>query len=121
LERTLGSLGLTDRTDPVTKIVALKLIEFARQGERDPQRLSDLTLQAIQPRPRDTGPLTRRHCRRMRRSSPERPPLEGRTAPRSGSEPARSENANTLASRGDFLMHGVVLPIRVSRPPPADP
>ena len=57
LERTLGSLGLTDRTDPVTKIVALKLIEFARQGERDPQRLCDLTLQAIQPRPR--APLTR--------------------------------------------------------------
>ena len=59
LERTLDALGLTDRTDPVTKIVALKLIEFARQGERDPQRLCDLTLQAIQPRSGDAGPPTR--------------------------------------------------------------
>jgi len=49
LERTLDALRLTDRTDPITKIVAYKLIEFARQGERDPQRLCDLTLQAIQP------------------------------------------------------------------------
>ena len=47
LESILDALRLTDRTDPVTKIVALKLIEFARQGERDPQRLSDLTLRAL--------------------------------------------------------------------------
>jgi hypothetical protein len=55
LERTLDALRLTDRTDPVTKIVAYKLIELARQGERDPQRLCDLTLQAIQARHGDTG------------------------------------------------------------------
>jgi hypothetical protein len=59
LERTLDSLGLTDRTDPITKVVALKLIELARQGERDPQRLADLTLQALQPSTRDTGKSTR--------------------------------------------------------------
>ena len=55
LERTLDALRLTDRTDPVTKIVAYKLIELARQGERDPQRLCDLTLQAIRARHGDTG------------------------------------------------------------------
>jgi len=50
-----STLRLTDRTDPITKIVAYKLIELARQGERDPQRLCDLTLQAIQARHGDTG------------------------------------------------------------------
>ena len=38
----LVSLGLTDRTDPLAEIVARKIIEVARQGERDPKRLCEL-------------------------------------------------------------------------------
>jgi hypothetical protein len=34
-------LGLTDRTDPVTELVAKKIIELANRGERDPLRLRD--------------------------------------------------------------------------------
>ena len=48
LEWVLDALRLTDRIDPVTIIVANKLIELAKAGERDTQRLCDLALQAIQ-------------------------------------------------------------------------
>jgi hypothetical protein len=37
----LHTLGLVDRTDPVTTLVAKKVIELAQTGERDPDRLSD--------------------------------------------------------------------------------
>jgi hypothetical protein len=59
LEWVLDALRLTDRTDPLTKIVANKLIGLAREGERDPERLCKLTLQAIQPQAGDAGPLAR--------------------------------------------------------------
>jgi hypothetical protein len=48
LERALAVLGLAERTDPLTMIVANKLIELAKTGERDPQRLCDLALRAIE-------------------------------------------------------------------------
>lgn len=51
LERTLEALGLADRTDSVTMILANELIELAKAGERDPQRLCELTLRAIQHAP----------------------------------------------------------------------
>jgi hypothetical protein len=35
-EEALRSLGLTDRSDPVTELVAKKIIELANRGERDP-------------------------------------------------------------------------------------
>jgi hypothetical protein len=35
------SLGLTDTTDPTTKIIAAKIIEAAKAGERDPVRLHE--------------------------------------------------------------------------------
>ena len=38
-EAALRLLRLTDRTDPVTEIVAKKIIEVARNGERDPPRI----------------------------------------------------------------------------------
>ena len=38
------SLLLVDREDPIIEIVALKVIEIARTGERDPERIRDLTL-----------------------------------------------------------------------------
>ena len=38
-EAALQLLHMTDRTDPVTEIVAKKIIEVARAGERDPPRI----------------------------------------------------------------------------------
>jgi hypothetical protein len=38
-EAALRLLGLTDRNDPVTEIVAKKIIEITRNGERDPPRI----------------------------------------------------------------------------------
>jgi hypothetical protein len=35
------SLGLVDRTDPATELVAKKIIELARNGETDAHRLYD--------------------------------------------------------------------------------
>jgi len=47
-EQTLSSLGLIDRADPLTKIVAEKIIECAQMGERDPVRLRDCALKSLQ-------------------------------------------------------------------------
>jgi hypothetical protein len=44
----LEALGLVNRTDPVTTLVAQKVIELARAGVRDPIRLKRLTLEAFQ-------------------------------------------------------------------------
>jgi hypothetical protein len=41
------SLRLAGRTDPLTQIVARKVIEIAGTGERDPARIRDLTLLAL--------------------------------------------------------------------------
>jgi hypothetical protein len=40
-------LGLVDRSDPATMAVAKLIIEFAKAGERDPERLCALALQAL--------------------------------------------------------------------------
>jgi hypothetical protein len=40
-EDALRELNLVDRSDPLTEIVAKKMIEIAEQGERDPIRLKD--------------------------------------------------------------------------------
>jgi hypothetical protein len=39
-EDALRTLGLVDRTDPVTEIVAKKIIEIATTGESDPAAIS---------------------------------------------------------------------------------
>jgi hypothetical protein len=46
----LQTLGLVDRKDPMTEIVAKKLIDLANTGIREPDRLKALTLQAFAPR-----------------------------------------------------------------------
>lgn len=38
-EAALQLLRLTDRADPVTEIIAKKIIEIARSGERDPSKI----------------------------------------------------------------------------------
>jgi hypothetical protein len=47
-EGTLNELGLVDRKDPVTLLVATHIIIFAKAGESDSERLRDLTVKAIQ-------------------------------------------------------------------------
>ena len=50
-EDVLRALGLVDRHDPLTEMVAKKVIELAQTGERDPARLKHLTLEAFEGRP----------------------------------------------------------------------
>ena len=48
-EDALKSLGLVDREDAVTKLVAEKIITAAKTGERDPERLRDAVLAEFRP------------------------------------------------------------------------
>ena len=43
-EGVCESLRLLNRNDPVTEIVARMVVEVARTGERDPERIRDLVL-----------------------------------------------------------------------------
>ena len=53
-EDALRTLGLTDRADPATELVAQQIVSIAQQGERDPVRLSELALKALEARPHST-------------------------------------------------------------------
>ncbi len=44
-ESACQSLGLTDKTDAMTQLVAAKIIETAKTGERDPIRLYEAVTQ----------------------------------------------------------------------------
>jgi hypothetical protein len=46
-EDVLQTLGLVDREDPLTVMVAKGLVEYAKTGIRDPARLKALTVQAF--------------------------------------------------------------------------
>jgi hypothetical protein len=46
-ELCLQALGLSNRSDPLTDLIARKIIELHQRGERDPERLSGLVLEAI--------------------------------------------------------------------------
>ena len=48
-EDTLRALKLADREDPLTMTVAKLIIEFAKEGDRDPNRLRDLVVKTLQP------------------------------------------------------------------------
>jgi hypothetical protein len=43
-------LNLVDRQDRLTMTVAKLIIEFAKQGERDPNRLRELLVKTLQPK-----------------------------------------------------------------------
>jgi len=45
-EEVLKEFGLISRQDPITELIAEKLIELANAGERDPVRLKQLTIAA---------------------------------------------------------------------------
>ena len=46
-DEVLQTLGLVDRQDPLTAMVAKSLVEYAKAGLRDPDRLKALTVQAF--------------------------------------------------------------------------
>jgi hypothetical protein len=48
-EEALRALKLTDREDRLTMTVAKLIIEFGKEGERDPNRLRDLVVKTLQP------------------------------------------------------------------------
>ena len=47
-EDVLKALGLVNRKDPATELIAKRLVELAQAGERDPQCLKDLTIEFVQ-------------------------------------------------------------------------
>ena len=46
-EATLRKLGLVDRNDPITEIIARKVIELGQRGVRQPEQLVDLTIKEL--------------------------------------------------------------------------
>ena len=46
-EAALGNLGLVHRSDPATVAVAKLIIELAKAGEREPERLCDSALKRL--------------------------------------------------------------------------
>ena len=46
-EDALLSLRLNDRTDPVTEVVARKIIELGQRGMRDPKQISKVALKEL--------------------------------------------------------------------------
>ena len=49
-EDTLHTLRLADRNDPIVLMVAKKIIELARRGERNPERLRALVISQFEKR-----------------------------------------------------------------------
>jgi hypothetical protein len=47
-EATCAALGLSTRDEPIGQLVASKVIECARTGERDPKRLCKLVLSELE-------------------------------------------------------------------------
>jgi hypothetical protein len=43
----LQRLGLVDRKDPIVLVVARTTLELAKEGERDPKRLSDKVVEVL--------------------------------------------------------------------------
>jgi hypothetical protein len=43
----LKTLGLGDREDPVTTLIAHRIIELVQSGEHDPVRLKQLTIETV--------------------------------------------------------------------------
>ena len=46
-ENCLRILNLSDRSDPITELIAKKVIEVAQTGMRDPARIGQLALEEI--------------------------------------------------------------------------
>ena len=50
-EGTLQSMGVHDRTHPTATLIAKRIIELARQGERNPGLLRDAVLKSFRDDP----------------------------------------------------------------------
>jgi hypothetical protein len=59
-EDVLKTLGLVDRKDPMTEMVAKKMVELATGGIRDPERLKALTIQAVTQQQQQQGQIKRK-------------------------------------------------------------
>jgi hypothetical protein len=46
-ESALTNLGMADRNDPVTELIAKSIINVTATGERDPQKIMERALQAL--------------------------------------------------------------------------
>jgi hypothetical protein len=46
-EEALRTLRLQNRADPATEMIAKRIIEFARRGERDPVRLREQAIRSL--------------------------------------------------------------------------
>jgi len=46
-ERTLRTLNLVDRNDPITQLIAGKIIELGQRGVRDAQKLTELAIKEL--------------------------------------------------------------------------
>ena len=46
-EETLKALELSDRSDPITNMVAKKILELGQTGVRDPLQISALAIKAL--------------------------------------------------------------------------
>jgi hypothetical protein len=57
-EDALRALSLVNRTDLATEMVAKKIIELAKQGERDPVRLRERVIEAVSSRPPSVAPAS---------------------------------------------------------------
>jgi len=46
-EQTLRDLALKDRDDPITRLIAEKIIEIGQTGVRDPDQISKLAIKQL--------------------------------------------------------------------------
>ena len=54
---TCGALGLTERSDPITTLVAEKIIELAERGLRNPSAIHLMAMTELKSNSHLTGPL----------------------------------------------------------------
>jgi hypothetical protein len=47
LESALANLGIKDRNDPTTTLLAKLIIQLAKDGERDPTRLAERAIEIV--------------------------------------------------------------------------
>jgi hypothetical protein len=54
-EKTLHTIGLVDRNDPLAEMIAKKIIKIAQTGVRDPAKLSELAIKELGVKVRNLG------------------------------------------------------------------
>src|SRR5215831_2708932 len=59
LSKTCDALGLTGRNDPITTLVAEKIIELAERGLRSPTAIHSMAMTELKSNSHLTGPLVR--------------------------------------------------------------